>query len=245
MSRSWSLKRGILHTLVVALVLSALIGIYAFLFGDFGETEVKILMTTLGISYFSVTSLSCATALEKRSRMWFAAIGLGLSVGGFLLFLPVVWAELFENEAVAKATVIVAVFCFSLAQICLLGLVPLRSSVQWVFYATTAVILGLATFISALMILERDDEWLMRLLGVLGILDGCGSLVIPVLFKLGGADAEGFDADGYRRIELTCPRCGHREIYAVGTIRCAECSLEMRVQIQGGGKKKDSGTPIP
>jgi ribosomal protein L37E len=39
---------------------------------------------------------------------------------------------------------------------------------------------------------------------------------------------------------LTCPRCGHRESYNVGTVRCAECSLEIRVEIRGDGKKKAS-----
>ncbi len=67
MSDSIPLKQTLLRTLIGALILSALIGIYAFLFGDFGETEVKILLTTLTISYFSVTSLACAAAFEKKN----------------------------------------------------------------------------------------------------------------------------------------------------------------------------------
>ncbi len=67
MGETWTLKQMILRMLIGALFLSALIGIYAFLFGDFCETEAKILLTTLSISYFSVTSLACATAFENKN----------------------------------------------------------------------------------------------------------------------------------------------------------------------------------
>ena len=66
MTHDMSLKRVLLQTVVGTLVLAALVGIYVFLFGDFGETEAKILGTTLTISAFSLTSLACAAAHEQR-----------------------------------------------------------------------------------------------------------------------------------------------------------------------------------
>ncbi len=48
--------RGILLvSLIASLSLSALIAIFVFLFGDFGETEIKILLTTLTIGGYSLT----------------------------------------------------------------------------------------------------------------------------------------------------------------------------------------------
>lgn len=62
------LKQMLLRTLMGALILSAVVGIYAFLFGNFGHTEEKILFTTMAISYFSVSLLACAAAFEKKIR---------------------------------------------------------------------------------------------------------------------------------------------------------------------------------
>ncbi len=84
----WSLKQIFLRTLIVALVASALVGIYAFLFGQFGPYEVKILVTALSISYFSITSLACGTAFEKKNGAVLPALGLGISLLGFLTFMP-------------------------------------------------------------------------------------------------------------------------------------------------------------
>jgi len=230
-ARKWALKQVFLRTLIVALVGSALIGIYAFLFGDFGETEVKILLTTLSISYFSIISLACAAAFEAKRGGILARIGLAVGVLGFVAYLPGIWAEWFENEGYGKSMVILAIFAFSFAQSCLLALVPLQKSIRWVVFSTVGIIFALAILISGMIVFEADEEWLFRFVGVLGILDGCGSVLIPVLYKLGGKSDGIIPSESLDRIELFCPRCGHREAYSVGTIRCGKCALEIRVEI--------------
>ncbi len=237
MTGKWSLKRAFLRTLIVALVSSALVAIYMFLFSDFGKTEGQILLTTLTISYFSCTSLACVTAFEKKTGNWLAMVGLVVSMIGLPLFLVSIWAEWRDSQAVLKTNMVLAIFSFSLAQTCLLEIVPLKPSLRWVFYATTGVVLGLATMGSGIIVFETSGEWLLRILGVLGILDGCGSLMIPVLSRLSDRVAEAFDDGRFNRIELTCPRCGHRDTYSVGTLRCTECALEIRVQIAAKAKK--------
>ena len=239
MPLEWSLKRAFLRMLIIALVSSALVGIYTFLFGDFGETQAKILMTTLSISYFSVTSLVCAAAFEKRAGSWLSIVGLVVSVIGFLVFMPGIWAERWDSDPIAKLMVILAIFALSFAQVCLLALVPLQQSIRWIFFATAIVIFALATLGSSMIVFELDDEWLLRFLGVLGILDGCGSLLIPVFSKLSGRVATASDDGRFDRIELTCPRCGHQEIYPVGILKCTECSLEIRVEVN----LKSKGVP--
>jgi hypothetical protein len=234
----WRLKQAFLRTLIVALLASALIGIYALLFGDFGETEVKILFTTLSISYFSVTSLACAAAFEKRKGWVLAPIGLAVGVLGFLTFIPSIWAEWWDSEVLGKSMVILAIFSFSFAQICLLAIVPLTRPIRWVFVATAVTIFALAIYLSGMIVF---DEWFIRIAGVLGILDGCGSLLIPVLYKLGGKPVAFIEGGPFDRIELTCPRCGHRDTYSVGTIKCAGCSLEIRVEIAGESKDRSTG----
>jgi hypothetical protein len=54
-----------------------------------------------------------------------------------------------------------------------------------VFIGSVVAILALAALASGMIVFEADEEWLFRFTGVLGILDGCGSLTIPVLCVAG------------------------------------------------------------
>jgi hypothetical protein len=234
------LKQTLLRTLIGALILSALIGIYAFLFGDFGETEVKILLTTLTISFFSVTSLACAAAFEKKKMPLLSVPGLILGFVGFLMFVPGIWAEWFDSEPYAKAMIILGIFSFSFAQACLLSLATLEQRFPWVLYAAFGSIFALASLVSGMIVFEADDEWLIRFAGVLGILDGCATVSIPVLYKLGKNEMGQFVEGPYREIELRCPRCGHQDTFPIGDVMCRDCSLKIRIEVE-----EDANTPAP
>jgi hypothetical protein len=231
MSSGTSMKRGFLQAIIATLILAAVVGIYVFLFGSFGKTEAKILGTTLTICYFSITSLACSAAFEKKRHPLLFIPGLALGIAGFLLYVPSIWAEGFEVKAIGKAMAIVGVLSFSFAQACLLSLAPLQRRQVWVFFVAVASILALAAIISGVIIREpHDEQWLVRIIGVVAILDGCLSLCVPILHRLGSKQmAE--KADEYNEIELVCPRCGQRGSYPLGNIKCPKCSLGIQVQI--------------
>jgi hypothetical protein len=233
---NYSVKHLLLHLFIGTLVLAALVGIYVLLFGTFGKTEEKILLTTLSISYFSVTSLACAAAFEKRRYLLLSIPGLVVSIAGFAIFLPSLWAGWLDHDPIARITAILAVFSFSFAQACLLSLVSLERRAAWVYYAAVAAILALAAIISV-MILRDQGDWLLRLAGTVGIVDGCLSLCIPVLHRLGSKLDVPMMAGEFKQIELVCPRCGQRGSYPIGAIRCRHCSLAMEVRIEAGSHK--------
>ena len=226
-----SIKRFLLYMVVGGLVLAALIGIYVLLFGTFGPTEERILLTTLGISYFSVTSLACAAVYEKKRQGLLALPGLALSVIGLALFLPGMWADWLEIDAYGKTTAIIAIFSFSFAHACLLSFVTLQRHLAWVYYAAVGSILTLAAIVTAMILFDKGD-WLLRLAGAVGILDGCLSLCIPILHRLGGNVSVPTTIGSYERIELICPRCGQRGVYSVGSIKCCSCSLVIDIHIE-------------
>jgi hypothetical protein len=116
----------------------------------------------------------------------------------------------------------------------------------------------LATLLSVMIVFELDKEWLVRLAGILGILDGCLSLCAPVLHLLGarqavreagpvgGPESGGVPSLGHTpgrpaaphagrasgQIDLACPRCGERGLYPLGRIACPRCALVLRVEIE-------------
>lgn len=231
-----ALRRGLLCTLIGALALAGLIGIYVFVLGDFGETEMKILVTTLSLTFFSVTSLGCTAVLERKSGAILGLPGLAVSLLGFVSSLAIIWSE-WGSEPMFKTMAILAIFAFSLAQACLLALPRLKARLRWLFAGALACIFSLALLISVMVIFEWDDELLFRLAGVLGILDACATLTIPILYKVTGPAALKPDrltetaGHGDLRIELSCPRCGRAGVYPLGTIDCPECSLRISVEV--------------
>ena len=214
MSSGTSMKRVFLQAVIATLVLTALVGIYVFLFGSFGKTEAKILGTTLTICYFSITSLACSAAFEKKRYPLLFVPGLALGIAGFLLFIPSIWAEWFEIKAVGKLMAILGVLSFSFAQACLLSLAPLQRRQAWVFYAAVTSILALAAIISGMIVFEPRDESGQCGFSVLWrFWMRCFSLCVPILHRLGGKEVTEKATEAYSQIELVCPRCGERGIY--------------------------------
>lgn len=232
MTGRWSLKRILLYSLIGALVVCALLGIYAFVFGRFGETEIKILATTLGVCFYSMTAMACFTALEKRRSNVLALPGLGTCAAGMLVLLGLIWLEGYEDEWSVKLAAILAMFAFSFAQASLLSLAQLERKLAWVSWIAYGSIFWLVIQLSVMIVWEIDDEWLIRTAGVLGILDGCASLTIPILLKLRGGPKPAVVPEAYSRIELTCPRCGQRGKFAIGAIQCPKCALKMHVDVE-------------
>lgn len=231
-----TLRRGLLHSLVGALVAGAVTGIAVFILGDFGELEMKILITTLSLTFFSVTSLCCTAVLERRRGGLLAVPGLVASVVGLGWSLAVIWPE-WDSELMVKTLVILIILAFSFGQSCMLALPRLKAQLAWMFPVSLACIFSLAALLSLMIIFEWDDELLFRLAGVLGILDAGMTLAIPLVFKLTGkappeqVPLEGAAETGGLTIELSCPRCGRQGVYPLGAIECPECSLRIRVEV--------------
>ncbi|OHB73193.1 MAG: hypothetical protein A2V70_07790 [Planctomycetes bacterium RBG_13_63_9] len=258
MARRWHIKRILLYSFIGALVVCAVLGIYAFLFGRFGETEIRILATTSGVCFYSLIAMACFAALEKRRSKVLALPGLGTCAAGMLVLLGVIWLDHHFEEGTLKLAAILAMFSFSFAQASLLSLARLERKLAWVSWIAYGAIFWLVIQLSVMIVWEIDDEWLIRVAGVLGILDGCASLAIPVLYKLHGGPkpvatrqtythitltfpipgkvGEGPKPEGsrpsYAHFRLACPRCGHQDNFAVGAVECPECSLKMRVEVQ-------------
>jgi len=233
MTNEFSIKRTFLYTVIATLVLAALMGIYVLLAGRFGETEGKILLTTVAISFFSMMSLAGAAAHEKGPAHWpWSVPGIALGVAGLVLYVLTIWADWWRYELAAKWLVILGIASFSFAHVCVLSLVSVDERVRSLFYAAVASIVALAAFISGLILSEpRHAEWPFRVAGVLAILDVCLTLCVPIVSRLGRKESPAGAAETYRQIELCCPRCGQRGTYAIGKIACRKCALGLRIEI--------------
>lgn len=112
------------------------------------------------------------------------------------------------------------------------GLAPLPRPMLWVHWLTLCAIAALATMSSGMIVFEADDEFYLRILGIIGILDGCGTLTTPILAKLhsvSGKKSMGHESGD--EISISCPQCGGHGTYPLGDITCVKCGLKLRVTV--------------
>jgi len=193
MEQNFNLKKTFLITMIISLSISALIGIFVFLFGNFRDTEAKILSTTLSIGGFSLTGLCCSILYEKRKFIGFSFFGMASSILGFLTSILVIWefVDVFEGffdiTGWGKLALTLIILAFSSAHACLLLLInPEKSSVKYSLFATLLFI-GIVALMLILLVFEIIDnpgEFYFRLLGVFAILDVLGTIVTPILNKV-------------------------------------------------------------
>jgi hypothetical protein len=227
--RNW--KALALQGVIAALVISALVGVYAFAFGQWGQTEMKVLLTTLSFSLFGTISLVCGAAWEKRQVPALAVPGFFLGLAGLVIFVLGIWAEFARTEAFAKLMVVSGVFAFSFAHASALSFAVPPRRLWWVYAGTLAASFAVAGLVSAWVVYELRDEVMFRITGTLGILDGCGTIALPILGRL-QREKEAKTAKTTYEIELLCPRCRECLAAPAGTIRCRRCGLTLQLTIE-------------
>ena len=172
--------------------IAALMGIVALLGGgDFGDREVRVLLTTVIVGCASICVLCY---LATAGTPWVAA---GIS-GAVVLVVPVttslflVWSDWddFPGDGWLKSFGLGTVLAVTAAQICLLlALAGARHGLRLVLWATILLALIVAGIVSAMILGEVGASDMWRVLGVAAILDVLGTLVTIALSKFGRGDA--------------------------------------------------------
>jgi len=187
-----NLKKIFLYLLVCSIALSALMGIWAILSGEFGQLQERILGTTLTVVGTSILGLACGAFLESpraRGTPLFVVplAGIILAVLSAVITLLMVWSIIgWRFEGVYKTLFIAVIFSFSLAQLSLLSLARIAKRFRWAIVTAYVVILALASIISALIIFEPASDYgiVMRLLGVLAVVDAAVTVMMPIFHRL-------------------------------------------------------------
>jgi len=96
--RNIALKKIFLTTLIIALSISALIGAFVLLIGEFGETEAKLLATTLSIGGFSIAGLCASIWYDRRKFLLFSLSGIITSILGLFYSIILIW-EIVEADS--------------------------------------------------------------------------------------------------------------------------------------------------
>jgi hypothetical protein len=189
------IRRIAVWTVVVSLVITALIGIYTIVSGDFGETQSKVMLTTLAVAAFSVLAL-CHLAIVERDVRAVGWIGIGTSALALITAAILIWWNfgdyMYQQDGIygniVKTFAITGLVALSLAHanlMLLLQTAPLR----WIRSSLT-VSLILIAIVPALIIpiiltdgmfppqSFQDVYW--RFFAVILILDALCTIALPV-----------------------------------------------------------------
>ena len=179
-------KRFFLWALIVSLSLSALIGIIIFLFGKFGETEEKIITTTISIGVSSVTGLCCSTIFFKDKLKSLSITGMLASFAFLVIIVVTIWGN-FKNHELEKylGTSVILTITFSQSSLLLLA----KNTNKLVRNVLIATLIFISVVAIMLLITlwngKINNEFFYRLLGVFAILDVLGTIVTLILSKTG------------------------------------------------------------
>lgn len=184
-----SLKKWFLYTLIGSVACSALLGIGAVVWGDFGEIEIRILLTTVTIAAASICGLSCGAVLESGRASVLPSLGIGLSLVAACAVILGVWGE-FSNHEFWKGTLTFIVLGIACSHASLLLLARLNSSYRWSHPAAQIAIALVAGLLLSMIWGRLDEEAAFRTLGVAAILATTMTVLIPVFHRLSRSEGE-------------------------------------------------------
>jgi hypothetical protein len=186
-------RRAAVIALIVSISITAVIGIVVLLTGAFGETQGRVLLTTLLIAGFSTVAL-CHLAVAGRPVRIVGFVGLGVSAISLLLGLILIWMPWTSALSEALGGIgrwfgVTGIVALTLAQANLLLLLAgRRHLLVRIAMAVTLTALGVVALMLVLPILSEgsipgyeqgDAYW--RGFGVVAIVDALGTVALPIV----------------------------------------------------------------
>ncbi|WP_100814311.1 hypothetical protein [Microbacterium lacus] len=196
------LRRAAIVVVIVSLLLAGVLGIVALLSGDFGETQGRILLTTLVVAAFGLTAL-CHLAIASHRFRLVGYIGIAASVAALIPALVLIWSWFDLSESTSdwfRALGVLTILAVTLAQANLLlrsasstrRIVHIGLTITLVAAAIVAIMLWLPILTEGDIPGSNTDYW--RFFGVIAIIDVIGTIAVPII----GLVVRGRPDDGSR-----------------------------------------------
>jgi hypothetical protein len=176
-------RRLLLTAIAVSITATALLAIGILLFGSFGETEGRILGSTMILAGYALLALPAGFLLDQSRHLPLAAAVVGLAAAGLVLSLVNVWTGGGSSD-VGKAVLTATVFAGAAAQTAALAARRAAGDpilVRALFPVSCALALVLATMASVAAWAEFENAVYFRILGSLAVLDLLTVALQPVL----------------------------------------------------------------
>jgi hypothetical protein len=217
------MRRSLVRLVMVLIAVNAAIAVFVLLSGDIGDTEGKILITSLLATGTAVVGMVLAPALTARRLGPVPAIGLAAAVIGFGLVTVGLWAEI-DLVGFGRTMGSVYLIAVAAALACLLSGWPITGRGAWVGIAAYTLVALVAGSLLAAIWFEIDSSGFWRGFAVLAVLLAAASLATPILHRA----ARPAGREPYSH----CPFCGSGVAGSSGAeITCSSCGRRYRVTL--------------
>lgn len=187
-----ALRRPLLLAVVAALSGSALVAIIGLVSGEFGDTQLRIILTTVSLALAGLLALPGTLLLDQRRLRLLAAADLALTAAALGAVLFLIWAQWEDaSGAAGKAFVVSVAFAAAAGQA---SAVESRRAAADSRLLTGLAVLShgtvvvVACMVAAAVLAEIDDnDAYYRALGAVAVTDFLFVTLRPVIRRFGGA----------------------------------------------------------
>ena len=176
-------KQLCLFSLIGFLSLSALIAIVSLLSGDFGSTQIKVILTTLTISGASICAMSCSAFIEKRGLPLLGGVGVLVAAIAAIMAISAIWTEI-GNDEYWKTTISLIVVAAAFAHSLLLCIPSLAPGYRWSQAGIVFFVSILCLQIIFALFEEIQGVGYYRIVGVVAVFVVLLTLIVPILLRL-------------------------------------------------------------
>ncbi|HSM01084.1 MAG TPA: hypothetical protein VK960_01410 [Acidimicrobiia bacterium] len=218
------MNRPLVRIVIGLIAANAAIAVFVLLSGDIGDTEGKILLTSLLATATAVLAMTSAPALTAGRLGWIPHLGIATAALGFVMVTVGIWSRP-ESVWFAKAAgsaYLVAVAC---ALACLLSAWPIRGPSSWVGTTAFVLVAAVAGMLLVAIWFEVDLSGYWRAFSVLAVLLAAAALATPILHRSTAPSSTepfsqcpfcGAPVQGTTGEAITCSRCGRHYTVRLG-----------------------------
>ncbi|MEX2613521.1 MAG: hypothetical protein WD380_08075 [Gaiellaceae bacterium] len=178
-------KQVLLLAVAGLLSVSGAIAVGILLFGEFGQTEGRVLATTGLLAAYGLLALPAAMLVDRRRLPVLAVLVLTLALAGALLAVSAVWRSS-PSDAHGNAVGTVTAFLVASAQVSALVLRRPdrdRTLVRWLFALSCLFAAVAAAMFTVVLWAEIDSERYGRVLAAVVVLDILAVALQPTLAR--------------------------------------------------------------
>ena len=172
------LQRGALYVVLASVAVSAAIGTFALLVGEFGQTHGKLLGSSLSVTGASAIALVCGFAWGRGRLGLVPPAGIGFGIAGFGLLIVAIWASP-DDEAWPRTIMTLLTIALSATHASIVSPFGLARRWGWVFGAAYGLNVALSVLIVIGVWSEPDNEFYGRVTGTVAILLTAATIAIP------------------------------------------------------------------
>jgi hypothetical protein len=221
-------KKLVLRILLVAIVVSSVLGIVGILGGNFRHHSEKVLLTALIIGAACLVSLACFAAWEKPGALIVSRVGVIGTTLSAVTSCYSVWADN-EHDWLFKLIAASVVVGVAGAHASTMWLTRLPPRLAWLRTATLATSVLLVMLLLGSLWAEPRGDGAIQAIAVLSII--AAALTVAVAAVSAGTRAEGSTEVGNADV-CFCPRCGKSLWEPAGEIRCRHCEERFFVELR-------------